>query len=83
MLLQRYTDASGHGPGVRCLRCGPAATQSTDPGGVRDSAAPPRQRVCAVRPGRAAPALHDEEQVPNHAVHSGGDVSHMQGVDNI
>lgn len=37
MLLQHYSDASGDRPGLRCLRYGPASTQSTDSGGVCDS----------------------------------------------
>lgn len=68
VLLQRYTDASGDGPGVQCLCYGPASTQSSDPGGVRDSAG---QHARSARPRRAGAALQEEEQAQNHAVYSG------------
>ncbi len=71
VLLQRYADASGDGPGVRCLRYGPASTQSTDPGGVCDSTAPARQHTWSVRPGGAGAALQEEEQAQEHAMYSG------------
>lgn len=71
VLLQHYTDASGDGPGVRCLRYRPASAQSTDPGGVCDSAAPARQHACSARPGGAGAALQEEEQAQKHAVYSG------------
>lgn len=73
VLLQRYPDASGNGPGVRYLRYGPASTQSTDPGGVCDSSPPTRQHTGSARPGRAGAALQEEEQAQNHAVYSGVD----------
>lgn len=81
VLLQCYNDASGDRPGVRCLCDGPASPQSTDPGGVRDSATPTCQQLTSgAWPGRAGAALQEEEQAQNHAMcpgvntglHSGG-----------
>lgn len=83
MQLQRCTDASGDGPGVRCLRYGPASTQSTDPSGVCDSATPTRQHTCSVRPGRAGASLQEEEHAQNHAVYTGVNaVLHTGGIQN-
>lgn len=71
MLLQRYTDASGDGPGVWCLCDGSASTQSTDPGGLCDSAAPTCQHTGSAWPEHTGAAVQEEEQAQNHALFPG------------
>lgn len=71
MLLQRYTDASGDGPGVRWLRYGSASTQSTDPGGLCDFAAPTCQHTGSAWAEHTGAAVQEEEQAQNHALFPG------------